>query len=74
MPPSPLASHGDPNRVSKLLADVNELVRASNLGKAGAREAAVSSCLSLASALETPSEAIVRMTWNEVGASPPFTH
>ena len=74
MPPSPLASHEDPNRVSKLLADVNELVRTSKFGNAGAREAAVSACLSLASALETPSEAIVRMTWTEVSASPPFTH
>ena len=66
MPPSPSPSPVDSELVSKLLADVNELVTASESGNAGAREAAVSSCLALASALEAPSEAIVRMTWTEV--------
>ena len=66
MPPSSLASQVDTTLVSKLLADVNQLVKDSNSGNARAREAAVSSCLALASALETPNEAIVRMTWTEV--------
>jgi hypothetical protein len=66
MPPSLSASQVDPTLVSKLLSDVDELVKAATSGNARAREAAVSSCLALASALETPSEAIVRMTWTEV--------
>jgi len=66
---SPLPSHIDMEITSKLLEDVNEHVQAFLSGNARARDAAVSSCHALSSALEAPSEAIVRMTWTEV--SPP---
>jgi hypothetical protein len=49
-----------------LLAKVNKDVQAFTLGDARAREAAVESCRALAASLESPSEAIIRMTWNEV--------
>ncbi|KIW92215.1 uncharacterized protein Z519_07199 [Cladophialophora bantiana CBS 173.52] len=65
MAPSSLPSHIDMDVISKLLQDVNEHVRAFSSGDLKTREAAIGSCRSLASALETPSEAVVRMTWVE---------
>lgn len=66
MPPSTLPPHIDMDMISTLLEDVGEHVQAFRSGNAKAREAAIESCRSLASALESPSEAVVRMTWVEV--------
>ncbi|KAK5216810.1 hypothetical protein LTR72_010180 [Exophiala xenobiotica] len=55
----------DMDMVSKLLKDVNQNVEALGSGNSKAREAAIEACRSLASSLETPSEAVVRMTWVE---------
>ncbi|KIW83260.1 hypothetical protein Z517_02505 [Fonsecaea pedrosoi CBS 271.37] len=65
MAPPSLPSHVDMDVVSKLLQDVNEHVQALGSGDLKAREAAVEACRSLAATLETPSEAVVRMTWVE---------
>ena len=62
----PFASHIDIDIVSKLLEDVNKQVTAFRSGETRAREGAISSAQALALALETPGEAIVRLTWNEV--------
>ncbi|KAK7885766.1 hypothetical protein LTR67_010118 [Exophiala xenobiotica] len=55
----------DMDMVSKLLKDVTQNVEALGSGNSKAREAAIEACRSLASSLETPSEAVVRMTWVE---------
>lgn len=60
------AQQFDLDDVSRLLEDVNKQVEALRSGDARAREAAVTSARALGTMLETPSEAIVRMTWNEV--------
>ena len=67
MAPPRLASHIDMDEVAKLLEGINEHVRAFSSGDLKAREAAIDSCRSLALSLEFPSEAVVRMTWTEVG-------
>jgi hypothetical protein len=59
----------DMDMVSKLLKDVTQNVEALGSGNSKAREAAIEACRSLASSLETPSEAVVRMTWVEVRLS-----
>ncbi len=57
----------DMDMVSKLLKDVHQNVESFSSGNSKAREAAIEACRSLASSLETPSEAVVRLTWVEVG-------
>ena len=56
----------DMDKVSKLLKDVHQNVESFSSGNSKAREAAIEACRSLASSLETPSEAVVRLTWVEV--------
>ncbi|KIW62032.1 hypothetical protein PV05_02085 [Exophiala xenobiotica] len=55
----------DMDMVSKLLKDVHQNVESFSSGNSKAREAAIEACRSLASSLETPSEAVVRLTWVE---------
>jgi hypothetical protein len=66
MAPASLPSHIDKETVAQLLAEINQHVEAFAPGDLKAREAAIASCRSLASALEYPSEAVVRQTWVEV--------
>jgi hypothetical protein len=53
----------------ELLAKVNTDVQAFISGDARSREAAAESCRALAASPESPSEAIIQMTWNEVRSS-----
>ncbi|KAJ9613243.1 hypothetical protein H2200_003185 [Cladophialophora chaetospira] len=65
MAPASLPSHIDKETVAQLLGGINQHVEALMSGDVKAREAAIALCRSLASALEYPSEAIVRHTWVE---------
>ena len=68
MAPPSLPSYLDPDVLPKLLENVNEHVQALSSGDLKARDAAIEACRTLASTLESPSEAFVRMTWVEVGS------
>lgn len=52
----------------KLLSELNEQMQAFQSGDAKARQKAVSAARTLANALETPSEWMVRSTWAEVSS------
>lgn len=69
MAPSSLPSHIDPDTLPELLANVNKHVQAFSSGDLKARDAAIEACRLLATTLESPSEAFVRMTWVEVGCN-----
>ncbi|KAI1615060.1 O-methyltransferase-domain-containing protein [Exophiala viscosa] len=65
MAPPSLPSYLDPEVLPRLLENVNEHVQALSSGDLKARDAAIEACRTLASTLESPSEAFVRMTWVE---------